>query len=189
MLRRSEYKHYQNRGQPGERIFVSTTVLDFVEVFKSPKLADLFTEMLFESHQSAGAILHGFVVMSHHVHFLTTLPPNQDAPRFVGALKSQSARAIRPKIDPAIERAFDARRGLDGRMFWQRSFRSYTILRNEDFEQKPRYIHLNPVLAGLCEYPEQYRWSSACFIEAQLWFADESIRYEDWLRLAPALVG
>ncbi|MFZ1527276.1 MAG: hypothetical protein WAT19_00870 [Ferruginibacter sp.] len=29
--------------------------------------------------------------------------------------------------------------------------------------QKLEYIHLNPVRAGLCKYPEEYKYSSAAF--------------------------
>ncbi len=32
-------------------------------------------------------------------------------------------------------------------------------------EQKPDYIHNNPVKAGLCRLPEDYKYSSARFYE------------------------
>ncbi|MBY0434774.1 MAG: transposase, partial [Cyclobacteriaceae bacterium] len=33
----------------------------------------------------------------------------------------------------------------------------------EVFEQKIGYIHNNPVKAGICRYPEDYKYSSARF--------------------------
>jgi len=33
----------------------------------------------------------------------------------------------------------------------------------EVFQQKLDYIHCNPVHAGLCSYPEEYKYSSAIF--------------------------
>jgi len=33
------------------------------------------------------------------------------------------------------------------------------------FIQKLAYIHNNPVVAGLCQFPEEYRYSSASFYE------------------------
>ena len=33
------------------------------------------------------------------------------------------------------------------------------------FIQKMEYIHYNPVEAGLCSYPEEYKYSSAKFYE------------------------
>ena len=31
------------------------------------------------------------------------------------------------------------------------------------FKQKVDYIHLNPVVAGICKFPEEYKYSSASF--------------------------
>jgi hypothetical protein len=75
-------------------------------------------------------------------------------------VKSNSARRIRPRLDAATEGGFDQQRGLNERVFWQRSFRSIVILGPEMFRQKIRYTHLNPVRAGYCELLEEYRWSS-----------------------------
>ena len=33
----------------------------------------------------------------------------------------------------------------------------------KEFIQKMEYIYNNPVIAGLCTYPEQYKYSSAKF--------------------------
>ncbi len=33
------------------------------------------------------------------------------------------------------------------------------------FIQKLAYIHNNPVVAGLCQFPEEYKYSSAAFYE------------------------
>lgn len=38
-----------------------------------------------------------------------------------------------------------------------------------------RYVHLNPVRAGLCEGPEQYLWSSARLYEEYKWTEDDGI--------------
>ncbi len=185
---RSDYKHYQNRGQPGDRIFVTTTVLDFVEVFKDPYLAELAAQQLFDAHSSTGAALHAFVVMSRHLHFLTTLPPNHNGSQFMRLFKSMSARSILPLVSADVRHGFDAQKGLNQRQFWKLGFRSYVILRNEEFYQKLRYIHLNPVRAGICELPHEHRWSSARLIENERWFREEGINYEEWSRYAPKAV-
>ena len=39
--------------------------------------------------------------------------------------------------------------------------KSLKHIRNEEqFVQKLRYVHRNPVKAGLCEHPEDWEWSS-----------------------------
>lgn len=44
---------------------------------------------------------------------------------------------------------------------WERNSLSIDIWSEEVFKQKLRYLHENPVRAGLCEFPEEYKYSSA----------------------------
>jgi len=44
---------------------------------------------------------------------------------------------------------------------WQRTFTNHRIRDWTDFERHKRYIHLNPVRAGLVEFPRDYPYSSA----------------------------
>ena len=48
---------------------------------------------------------------------------------------------------------------------WQRNPLSIDLWTKEVFIQKMEYIHNNPVTAGICVYPEQYKYSSAKFYE------------------------
>jgi REP element-mobilizing transposase RayT len=49
--------------------------------------------------------------------------------------------------------------------FWERNSLSIELYSTKVFMQKLNYIHQNPVLAGLCLYPEEYHYSSAKFYE------------------------
>jgi len=44
--------------------------------------------------------------------------------------------------------------------FWQKRYYDFNIRGYPQFVQKLRYIHRNPVKAGLCERPEDWQWSS-----------------------------
>jgi putative transposase len=44
---------------------------------------------------------------------------------------------------------------------WERNPLSVELRSNEVFFQKLRYIHQNPVRVGICNVPENYRFSSA----------------------------
>lgn len=47
---------------------------------------------------------------------------------------------------------------------WGRNSLNVPLLWSEKVpEQKLEYIHLNPVKAGLCEHPEDYKYSSVRF--------------------------
>ena len=44
--------------------------------------------------------------------------------------------------------------------FWQKRYYDFNIRNYPQFVEKLRYIHRNPVKAGLCERPEDWPWSS-----------------------------
>ena len=51
--------------------------------------------------------------------------------------------------------------GLSGdQHFWQKRYYDFNIRDYPQFVEKLRYIHRNPVKAGLCERPEDWEWSS-----------------------------
>jgi len=47
--------------------------------------------------------------------------------------------------------------------FWERNPLSVEIWSEKVLKQKLRYLHENPVRAGLCRFPEEYKYSSALF--------------------------
>ena len=49
----------------------------------------------------------------------------------------------------------------DKKKFWMQRFDDEVIRNREMFLTKLRYIHNNPVKAGLVENPEDYKYSSA----------------------------
>ena len=49
--------------------------------------------------------------------------------------------------------------------FWERNALSVELKTMEMFKQKLEYIHYNPVMAGLCNLPEEYKYSTARFYE------------------------
>lgn len=150
-------------------VFVTTTVLDFVPAFARDELKTLFIHMLVDEHQQTGAALHAFVLMPQHAHFFTTLPTNLTSSAFVKELKHKTSLAIQPHLHPKTLRAFDAQRGLNRRVFWQRSFRGIRVLGERMFRVFVDYIHNNPVKAGLCDRPEEYPWSSAHLFLQGVW--------------------
>jgi len=49
--------------------------------------------------------------------------------------------------------------------FWERNALGRDLYSHDVFIQKLDYIHWNPVKAGLCKLPEEYKYSSAKFYE------------------------
>jgi REP element-mobilizing transposase RayT len=63
------------------------------------------------------------------------------------------------QLNGGYSRTFSKRYGGDAHLFRNR-FRAYHVDRDEYLIAAARYIVLNPIRAGLCARPEQWRWSS-----------------------------
>ncbi len=50
--------------------------------------------------------------------------------------------------------------------FWERNALSIELRQRKVFIQKVGYIHANAIRAGICKFPEEYKYSSALFYES-----------------------
>lgn len=91
--------------------------------------------------------IHAYVLMPNHVHLLVTPQEQAGLSRFMQALGRRYVRW------------FNDRHGRTGTL-WEGRFRSTVIEADRYLLACMRYIELNPVRAGLCAEPAQYRWSS-----------------------------
>jgi putative transposase len=111
--------------------------------------------------------IYGYVVMPEHVHLLLSEPQSDGGPLKPGVglsgnplwLKGDSQHTLADALKSLKQGV--SRRLLDtGEHFWQKRYYDFNIRNYPQFEQKLRYIHWNPVKAGLCERPEDWEWSS-----------------------------
>jgi len=174
-------RHYRNLAEGGAIVFVTTTVLDFVPVFRDEGIAGQMEALLFEIHAHFGATLDAYVIMPEHLHWVCRLPENLSTAQFVGRLKSFAAKALRPQLTAGVQARFSYQAGLNRRQFWQRSFRSIEVKIDKVFWQKVNYIHENPVRRGLVGLPEEYRWSSATAFLSGQWSEDHGLCH--WRRV------
>jgi len=91
-----------------------------------------------------GLPVYGYAVMPEQVHLLLS-EPQQNTP--ADALKSLQQGVSRRLIADALH-------------FWQKRYYDFHVRNYPQFVEKLRYIHRNPVKAGLCERPEEWEWSS-----------------------------
>lgn len=90
--------------------------------------------------------LHSFVHLTNHFHFLvTTQKPNLSAGM--------------QRLNGLYGQVFNIRHGLTGHVF-QGRFRSELVESEGHLLESARYDDLNPVRAGLCDHPLEWRWSS-----------------------------
>ena len=91
--------------------------------------------------------LFAWCVMANHVHVL--LEPIWELSKITQGIKGYTSYQI------------NALQGAHGRVFWQDESYDHWARDEEEALRIIHYIENNPVAAGLCARPEDWRWSSA----------------------------
>ena len=111
--------------------------------------------------------VYGYVVMPEHVHLLLSEPQQEGGPFKPGfGLSGDVYLLSEPQQDTLADALKSLKQGVSRRLigdaehFWQKRYYDFNIRNYAQFVEKLRYIHRNPVKAGLCERPEDWAWSS-----------------------------
>jgi putative transposase len=110
-------------------------------LFQLPANAELFLETLQHYRRQGAYKLHDFVVMPDHIHLILTTPNLPAAMKLIKGGFSHRLSSTFP--------------------VWQRGYTDHRIRDAADLAQRRRYIHQNPVTAGLVTAPELFPYSSA----------------------------
>ncbi len=126
--------HVMNRGRRRENVFYSD------------EDRRTFLSLLSDLHDKFHVKIHAYCLMGNHYHLLlnTPLPNLSRAIRHLGGVYTQE---------------FNRAHRKEGALFRGR-YRSKLIDSDEYLTQLSRYIHLNPVDAGIVHAPENYEWST-----------------------------
>src|SRR5580692_2389412 len=103
---------------------------------------NLFESALERMRRKYGFVVAGYVVMPEHVHLLVNEPKHSTLDRALQALKLSVS--VRQQKHP----------------FWQARYYDFNVFTEEKCVEKLRYMHRNPVVRGLIEKPEDWKWSS-----------------------------
>jgi len=131
---------------PGAFYHVTSRGNERKDVFKSQRDREKFLEYLASATERYGAVIHVYCLMSNHYHLLLETP--------AGNLSQ-----IMRHINGAYTTYFNIKRKRSGHLF-QGRFKAILVEADEYATELSRYIHLNPIRAGMAERPEDFRWSS-----------------------------
>ena len=126
-----------------------------------------FLNLLGSAAFKYGVIVHGFVLMTTHIHMLVETPL---------ANLSQFMRQCLSDYGLYYNRCFRRR----GSVFKSR-YRSFLIQKDNYYLMVVRYLYNNPVKAKVVKRPEKYRWSSLYYLlnkqrrEEVSWFNAEEV--------------
>ncbi len=115
---------------------------------RRPEIAAMVAEAL-RFFDGSRYQLHEWVVMPNHVHVLVWPMPNQVLGEIVKSWKQFTSLRAKRLL------------GLRESRFWQPESFDHWVRNDEERGRISRYIRNNPVAAGLCATPEEWRWSSA----------------------------
>lgn len=135
------------------------------DIFKSTIDRERFLHYLETSTQRYGAAIHAYCLMNNHYHILLETP--------LGNLSQ-----IMRHINGAYTTYINVKRKRAGHLF-QGRYKAILVEADEYAKELSRYIHLNPVRAGIVEKPEEFIWSSYnSYIgnkESQKWLSTDFI--------------
>ncbi len=148
--------------------FFTATNLNWLPLLKPDSHKKIIVESLYFLQKDKRIVLYAFVIMSNHIHLIWQ-PYGEHLPKRIqhsflkytaqqikfNLLKNDRVELKRYKVD-AADREYQ---------LWERNSLSIELYHEKVFLQKLNYLHANPVKAGLCSYPEEYKYSSARFYE------------------------
>ncbi|WP_194841238.1 REP-associated tyrosine transposase [Salinibacillus xinjiangensis] len=116
------------------------------KIYEEPGDYRKYLQILKETQAQHAYTLHGYCLMPNHVHLLIEM---------VEASPSQIMKTAHTRYAMYYNFRYD----LVGHLF-QGRFKSQVVYSKDYLLTVSRYIHQNPVKAGLVDHPEGYPWSS-----------------------------
>lgn len=146
--------------------FFTATILGWKPLLKPEKYKNILINSLRFLVIDQRIILNAFVIMSNHIRLIWQMKPAirpYDVQRDLLKYTAQHFKYDLINNYPAILEHFRVNACDRQHQFWKRRPLSIELRTDKVYQQKLDYIHWNPVRAGLCNLPEDYKYSSASF--------------------------
>jgi putative transposase len=148
--------------------FFTATNLKWKKLLKPDKYKDIVISSMRFLVKDNRAKFFAFVIMENHIHLIWQMLPDSNPEAVQRDFLKYTAQRIQrdlKKNHPAVLSQFKVEAKDREYQFWKRNPLSVELRNHAVFRQKLDYIHWNPVKAGLCKLPEEYKYSSALFYE------------------------
>ena len=157
-------RHAARHERTNHARFLTFSCYHRLPLFSNRRIRDLFAEHLRAVRDRFGCHLYAWVVMSEHVHLLLwPRLPEDPVSKVLYTLKRGFASRVLTRWRELGARILSDLEAADNSVrFWQRGGGyDRNVFSREEFDEKLRYIHNNPVTRGLVERAEDWAWSSA----------------------------
>ena len=130
------------RHQTGDLHFVTISCHRHAHVLRDAEACRTLQRILEETRQRYKFHVAGYVFMSNHVHLLITEPEMGLISTVIQVLKQRFSRTRSEEF------------------VWEPRYHDFNVYSDDKRVEKLRYMHQNPVKAGVVKRPEEYEWSS-----------------------------
>lgn len=153
--------------------FVSFAVVEWVDVFTRNEYKEILLQSLSYCQRSKGMEIFAWCIMSNHAHLIFRSAGGEKPELLLGDFKRYTSQKI---VKAIIENPRESRKAIlletfkrsaqnssnvRHHQFWRHDNHPIELWSNKVIDQKIRYVHQNPVEAGLVFRAEDYKYSSA----------------------------
>ncbi len=147
---------------PGAYYHITSRGNERRNIFRNNRDREQFLSYLKSAHLRYKAVIHAFCLMNNHYHLFMETP------------KGNLSQIMR-HINGAYTNYFNIRHKRRGHLF-QGRYKSIIVEADSYAGELSRYIHLNPVRAGIVDMPDKFKWSS-------YWYYTGRKKKPEWLTL------
>jgi len=164
----NKYKVIDQRGLN----YLTLTVVGWIDIFSRKKYRNLVIESLKYCINHKGLHVHGYVIMTNHIHLVVSASGKQTLSEVIGNFKSFIATSILKYLPKSNESrrewlmymfGFFAKKNHrpSAHQFWQTDNHPIDLYTKRVTQQKLNYIHNNPVRTNWVVMAQHYVYSSA----------------------------
>jgi len=153
--------------------FITTTVIDWLDVFTRPVYKHIVVESLRYCQEHKGLNIYAWVLMTNHLHLIADGAASntlgdimRDFKKFTskGVVKAIQENQQESRKEWLLDRCW-FRGANDNKItnfkLWQDGYYAESLHSYDFCRQKLEYIHNNPVRQEIVQRPEEYLYSSA----------------------------
>ena len=152
--------------------FITFAVVQWIDVFSRKEYSDVVVDSLKFCQEKKGLKIHAWCIMSNHIHLIvSTAAPNRlsdvlrDFKKFtstniIKAISENPKESRKNWMLWIFKKAGEKNNRNKDYQFWQQDNHPVQCDTNEILETRLKYLHENPVRAGLVRYEQDYMYSS-----------------------------
>ena len=144
--------------------FYTATIEGWKDLLKENTYKDVIVNSLKHLVENKKIKVNAFVIMNNHVDFIWQAMHGYNLNDLQTSFKKHTSKEfLKLSVDDKNSTQYEVALPDRKHHFWKRNSLGVELFTESVFIQKLNYIHENPVKAGVCLYPEDYKYSSPLF--------------------------